>query len=85
MQLKKHSFLESIINVAVGYGIALLSQIVVFPLFDIQCSLKQNIYIGLIFTVISIVRSYTLRRIFNFYTDTILTKKRTDKVQKVLI
>ena len=71
MQLKKHSFLESIINVAVGYGIALLSQIIVFPLFHIQCSLRQNIYIGLIFTVISIVRSYTLRRVFNFYTDTV--------------
>jgi hypothetical protein len=69
MQLKRHSFLESIINVAVGYGVALLSQIMVFPLFGMNVSLKQNIYIGLIFTVISIVRSYLLRRIFNKLTD----------------
>jgi hypothetical protein len=72
MQLKRHSFLESIINVAVGYGVALLSQILVFPIFGIHVSLKQNVYIGLIFTVISIVRSYFLRRIFNHLTDTVL-------------
>jgi hypothetical protein len=72
MQLKRHSLLESIINVAVGYGVALLSQILVFPLFDIKVSLKQNIYIGLIFTVISIVRSYFLRRLFNKLTDRII-------------
>lgn len=70
MQLKRHSFLESIINVAVGYGVALLSQLLVFPLFNIHVSIKQNIYIGLIFTVVSIVRSYLLRRLFNHFTDT---------------
>jgi len=69
MQLKRHSFLESIINVAVGYGVALLSQIIVFPLFSLTVSLESNIKIGLIFTVISIVRSYVLRRIFNKLTD----------------
>jgi hypothetical protein len=65
MQLKKHSFLESVINVAVGYGVALLSQIFLFPLFNIYVSLKTNLYIGFWFTIISIVRSYILRRIFN--------------------
>ena len=70
MQLKRHSFLESIINVVVGYGVALLSQVLVFPIFNIHVSLKQNIYIGLIFTIVSIIRSYCLRRIFNHLTDT---------------
>lgn len=71
MQLKKHSFIESACNVLVGYGIALLSQILVFPIFNIRVSLKQNIYIGLIFTVISIIRSYLLRRLFNKLTDNV--------------
>jgi len=57
--------------VAVGYGVALLSQILVFPIFGIHVSLKQNVYIGLIFTVVSIIRSYFLRRIFNRLTDTV--------------
>lgn len=67
-QTKKHSFIESITNVAVGYGVALLSQIVIFPYFGIKVSLKQNMVIGCFFTVISILRSYVLRRIFNFIT-----------------
>lgn len=69
MQLKRHSFLESIINVAVGYGVAVASQIIVFPFFGLQCDLKDNLMIGLVFTVISIARSYFLRRIFNKFTD----------------
>ena len=66
-QSKKHSLLESIINVAVGYGIAILSQIAIFPLFGIDIPLRDNLLIGLFFTVISIVRSYALRRVFNWW------------------
>ena len=66
-QSKKHSFAESLFNVAVGYGIALASQILVFPLFGIHIPLHDNILIGIIFTVISICRSYALRRLFNWY------------------
>lgn len=65
MQTKWHSFLESLTNVAIGYGVAVLSQILVFPMFDIHVPLSDNLLIGLWFTVISIVRSYVLRRWFN--------------------
>lgn len=70
MQLKRHSLLESIVNVAVGYGVALLSQIIIFPVFGIKVSLRDNVLIGVFFTIISIVRSYLLRRLFNKLTDT---------------
>lgn len=66
-QSRKMSMIESFTNVAVGYGIACLTQIIVFPLFNIHTTLKQNLFIGAIFTVISIVRSYILRRIFEHY------------------
>ncbi len=69
MQLKRHSLLESIINVAVGYGVALVSQIVIFPLYGMEVPLSANIQIGVWFTVISIIRSYLLRRCFNKWTD----------------
>jgi len=69
MQLKRHSLLESIINVAVGYGVALASQIVIFPLYGMEVPLSANIQIGIWFTAISIVRSYVLRRAFNRWTD----------------
>lgn len=65
MQTRRMSFVESIVNVLIGYGVSLLSQIIIFPFFNISISLKSNIYIGLWFTVISIIRSYVLRRFFN--------------------
>ena len=65
MQTRLQSFIESLANVFIDYGVALLSQIVVFPLFKISVSLVDNILIGLIFTIISIVRSYVVRRVFN--------------------
>lgn len=64
-QSQKHSLIESLANVAVGYGIALASQLLIFPLFGIHISLQDNIVIGLLFTVVSIARSYALRRLFN--------------------
>jgi hypothetical protein len=69
MQLKKHSLLESIINILVGYGVALGSQILIFPQYGINISIRDNIDIGLLFTVISLVRSYVLRRIFTRWTE----------------
>jgi uncharacterized membrane protein (DUF485 family) len=69
MQLKRHSLAESVTNIAVGYGVALLSQIVLYPLYGITVPLSTNISLGLWFTVISLVRSYVLRRIYTHLTE----------------
>ena len=69
MQLKRHSAIESFTNVAVGYGVALASQLVVFPLFNIKVTIQDNLAIGAFFTVISLIRSYILRRIFTRITE----------------
>lgn len=58
------SMVESLTNVAVGYGIAVLTQILVFPLFGLDVSLADNLAMGSIFTFVSIIRSFTLRRLF---------------------
>lgn len=63
-QSRTMSMLESIINIAVGFGISLTAQIFFLPLLGVQISLSQNITFALIMTVISIVRSYLLRRLF---------------------
>lgn len=63
-QSRRHSAAESITNVAVGFGVALASQIIIFPLFGVYLPFSDNLLIGLYFTVISIVRSYCLRRWF---------------------
>jgi hypothetical protein len=63
-QTRRHSFIESCSNVAIGYFVALASQLAIFPLFGIHVPFRDNILIGLYFTVISIIRSYVLRRFF---------------------
>jgi hypothetical protein len=64
-QTRLQSFIESLINILIGYGVALASQLAIFPLFDIHVSLKTNIWIGIWFTAVSLVRSYVIRRWFN--------------------
>jgi len=68
MQTKTHSFIEALVNIAIGYFVALASQLIIFPLYDIQVSLKTNIWIGAWFTLVSLCRSYALRRAFNWHT-----------------
>ena len=58
------SLVESIANVAVGYCVAVLTQMLVFPLFGLQASVAQNLMIGVVFTGVSLVRSFLLRRVF---------------------
>ncbi len=58
------SLVEAVTNVVVGYGVAVMAQMVVFPLFGLQASLTDNLLIGAIFTAASIARSYSLRRVF---------------------
>lgn len=65
MQTKLQSLYESFINILIGYLVALISQLLVFPLFDINVSFSDNLLIGLYFTIISLVRSYIIRRYFN--------------------
>lgn len=65
-QSKKHSLLESIINILIGYGIGVTAQILIFPLFGIKATLGENLKIGALFTVVSLARSYCLRRFFNW-------------------
>lgn len=64
-QPKVHSFIESVVNVLIGLGINVYAQHVIFPLFGVHIPVRDNLEIAAIFTVISIARSFTLRRIFN--------------------
>ncbi|SUZ33249.1 hypothetical protein ROE7235_03018 [Roseibaca ekhonensis] len=63
-QSRRLSLIEAATNVAVGYVLAVVAQIVVFPWFGLQASLGENLALGGVFTAISLIRSYTLRRLF---------------------
>lgn len=63
-QSRRMSLIESIANVVVGYGVAVVAQILVFPIFGLHATLEQNLQMGAVFTLVSIARSYALRRAF---------------------
>ena len=63
-QSRLMSMVESLANVLVGYVVAVATQMAVFPLFGLAVTVTENLLIGLIFTAVSIVRSYALRRGF---------------------
>lgn len=64
-QSRKGSFIEALINVAIGYGINMTANFLIFPLFGWHISLRDNLILGVFYTAISIARSYAIRRWFN--------------------
>lgn len=63
-QSRRMSLIEAITNVAVGYALAVVTQVLVFPWFGLHASLGDNLALGLVFTAVSLIRSYALRRLF---------------------
>jgi hypothetical protein len=51
-QSRKMSLIEAVSNVAIGYGIAVVTQILIFPIFGLHTTLAQNMKMGAIFTVL---------------------------------
>lgn len=66
MQTKKASLWESLFNTFSGFFVSLLLAYYVFPLFGMPQSFENSFSIVVIFTVVSIVRNYVIRRLFNF-------------------
>lgn len=57
------SLVEAVANVIVGYGVAVVTQILIFLVFGLHTTLAQNLKIGAVFTVVSMARSFALRRL----------------------
>ena len=64
-QSRLGSFIESMMNIVVGFSINYMANLCIFPMFGMHISLANNFYMGLIYTAISVVRSYAIRRWFN--------------------
>lgn len=64
-QTRLQSLIETCCSTAIGYVVAIASQLVLFPLFDIHIELSANFVLGAWFTVISVARGYVIRRWFN--------------------
>lgn len=64
-QTRLGSFIESCINVILGFSINMAANALILPLIGFHISVSQNLFIGLLYTAISVARSYTIRRWFN--------------------
>jgi len=63
-QSRAMSLIEAVTNVVAGFGVAVGVQLVVFPLFGLEATIADTLGIGAIFTCVSILRSYLIRRLF---------------------
>jgi membrane protein implicated in regulation of membrane protease activity len=65
-QTRRMSFMEAATSVAAGFLLSLGMQVVLFPAVGLQTTLAQNLKLALGFTVLSLVRSYAVRRVFEY-------------------
>ena len=75
MQTKRQSLIETLTSVFVGWLIGVILNMLVLTLFDYDVSLTDGVLISIIFTAVSVVRSYVVRRIFD-------SKEKTNEVFK---
>lgn len=66
-QTRMSSFIEAWINVLIGFGINFVANLLILPMFGFNITLEDNLYIGILYTIISVARSYAVRRWFNEY------------------
>lgn len=65
-QTKLGSFVESWANIAIGLAVNMTANMLILPAFGFTTlTARINVELGLIYTAISLSRSYVLRRWFN--------------------
>ena len=65
MQSKKQSLIESLTSTTIGIIIGIVLNLTILPIFGYPVSLSDSLWISVIFTAVSVIRSYAVRRIFN--------------------
>ena len=65
MQTKIDSFIESNVSTLIGFMISYFLLLIINPIYDLNLTVFATLEITLIFTVVSIARNYTTRRLFN--------------------
>ena len=64
-QTRRHSIIEAIVGTAIGFAVSVAASTIVYPAHGHTFSMADNLSITAIFTVLSIVRGYCVRRLFN--------------------
>jgi hypothetical protein len=64
-QTRIGSLIEACMNVLIGFTINFFANILILPLIGFHITVGQNLFIGVLYTIISVARSYAIRRWFN--------------------
>lgn len=64
-QSRSDSLMEALTNTAIGFIISMSAWVIVSPVTGVYISMKQNLEVTAVFTVVSIARQYVLRRMFD--------------------
>lgn len=67
-QSRLASLVEAVANVVIGLAVAFVANLLVLPAFGVPITLSQAAGVSLAFTVVSVARSFALRRFFNWLT-----------------
>lgn len=67
MQSAWSSFIEGLVNETLSFAINFAVQLGILPLFGITVQVRQGLLIAALFTSISLVRLFALRRLFNWW------------------
>lgn len=65
-QSRRASLIESISSTLFGFGVAVIANYAILPLFGFVPRIGESLMIALLFTLVSVVRSYLFRRLFNY-------------------
>lgn len=80
MQSRLQSFVEQVLNIGSGFIISLVVwELIVKPVWNIHTDFAENLQITVLFTVVSLIRSYTWRRVFNHFSHKNKKKKSNDQ------
>lgn len=64
-QSRLSSLYEALINVVIGFTINFIANLVILPHVGFNIDMATNFYIGILYTLVSVARQYTIRRWFN--------------------
>ena len=64
-QSRTGSLIEVGINITIGFWINYFANLLILPLFGFNVTWSENFLIGLLYTLVSVARSYVIRRWFD--------------------
>lgn len=67
-QPKHHSLIEAVVNTGLGFFTSVVAGwLIIYPMFDIDITLMENAGATAMFTLISVIKAYAVRRAANWH------------------